>query len=202
MFLIFRDFFPGLSGRKNKRILHTAHVKYIHPFSTEKALDLGKLQYELYRNGKCWKTTKEGFILGLLPHPCESSWEYQKGSQFQRHLMQKKKKQQWAVEDSEKCSNIRFPADHHIFTFHTNFQVHLFHYCILRWLKHQKITLDQPSGINPWVGSQPLRPAGRFVLSEVVVSDGTAFFRLDLGPIAGPQEVEVLDAIPGFRPEP
>ena len=53
-----------------------------------------------------------------------------------RGTLCKKSQQQWAVEDSEKCSNIRFPADHHIFTFHTNFQVHLFHYCTLRWLKH------------------------------------------------------------------
>lgn len=91
MFLILREFFPGLTGRKNKRILHTAHVKYIHPFSTEKALDLDKLQYELYRNGKCWKNDQFwGSFWVCFPHPCESSWEYQKGSQFQRHLMQKK----------------------------------------------------------------------------------------------------------------
>lgn len=80
-----------------------------------------------------------------------------------RGTLCKKSQQQWAVEDSEKCSNIRFPADHHIFTFHTNFQV--LSSITLRWLKHQKVTLDSPSGDQP-MGWQPTTETGRTLCSQ------------------------------------
>ena len=121
-----------------------------------------------------------------FPHPCESSWEYQKGSQFQRHLMQKKS-------TAMSCWRQREVLQHQIqrrssyFHISHEFPGPLFHYCTLRWLKHfQNHPWTHLQGINPWVGSQPLRPAGRFVLSEVVVSDGTAFFRLEMEADCGP----------------
>lgn len=125
-----------------------------------------------------------GFILGLLPPPLRVKLGIPKGFTISEAPYAKKVNSNGLLKTARSAPTSD-SLQIIIFSHFTRISRSCLPLLFAGW-NTKKSPLTHLQGINPWVGSQPLRPAGRFVLSEVVISDGTAFFRLEMEADCGP----------------